>query len=373
METKVIKLDEKNIDAKAIKEAAGAIDAGALVAFPTETVYGIGCRVHSNSLARLNQLKGRPTDKYYTLHIAKTEDVTRYVPTIGLRAKKLIKKFWPGPLTIVFGLDDKDIEKQKANLPAEVFDNLYRDNSIGIRCPDNLIASALLAEAKNAVVAPSANLSGQAPAAEADRVIEQFAGKIEMVLDGGPCTHKLNSTVVKLNKLGVTVLRQGVYPESQVLETAEVTILFVCTGNSCRSPMAEGLFKKHLAEKLACSVDRFKDMGYNVTSAGTMGMVGFPATTEAVRACAAKGVDISDHRSRALSRYLIEDSDLIFVMAGEHLDAVFEISPEAVDKCELLADNADINDPIGQPQEVYDNCAELIDKAVVKRIGEINL
>ena len=120
METKVIKLDAGNVDAAAIKEAAKVIDAGGLVAFPTETVYGIGCRVSNDSLARLTRLKGRPTDKYYTLHIANASDVLRYVPTMGLRAKKLIKNAWPGPLTIVFGLDEKDIEQQKAKFSRDV-------------------------------------------------------------------------------------------------------------------------------------------------------------------------------------------------------------------------------------------------------------
>ena len=370
METKVIKPDINNIDAGAIQEAAALIDAGGLVAFPTETVYGIGCRVSSDSLARLDQLKGRPADKYYTLHIANPSDVHRYVPTIGLRAKKLIKNGWPGPLTIVFELNNKDIEQQKVKLRPEVFDNLYRDGSIGIRCPDNSIASMLLAETKNAVVAPSANVTGQSPATEANQVIERFGGQLEMILDGGSCKYGKSSTVVRLGKTGLEILRQGVYSESQVLEMAQVTVFFVCTGNSCRSPMAEGLFKKYLAEKLGCPVDQLEEKGYTVISAGTLGMAGLPATAQAVSACAAKGVDISGHRSRALSGHLIEQSDLIFALARVHRDAVVEISPESANKCLLLVEDIDVSDPIGQSQVTYDNCAERIDEAVRKRISE---
>jgi L-threonylcarbamoyladenylate synthase len=373
METKVMNLNEGNIDTALVIEAAAALDAGELVAFPTETVYGIGCSVNSDSLKKLDQLKGRTKDKYYTLHIAKPDDAMNYVPTMGMRAKKLIKNAWPGPLTIIFELDLDDIEVQKKKLPADVFNNLYRDNSIGIRCPDNKIASMLLEETKNAVVAPSANLTGSPPAVDAEQVAAQFKNQIKIILNGGTCKHKISSTVVKLANNDVLMLRQGVLSESQVIEMAQVTILFVCTGNSCRSPIAEGIFKKYLSEKLQCPVDLLPKKGYNVISAGTIGMVGFPATVEAVRACADRNVDISGHRSRALNRFLIEQSDIIYALTDLHRQDILDMSPGAKDKCFLLAAGKDINDPIGQSQQYYDRCAGLIDTAVKKRIEELKL
>ena len=104
-----------------------------------------------------------------------------------------------------------------------------------------------------------------------------------------------------------------------------------------------------------------------------MGLVGFPATDNAINACMAKGVDISAHRSSALTRHLIEQSDLIYVMSQAHGQAVIEISPEAAEKCMLLAEDRDIEDPIGQSQSVYDSCADLINNAVKKIIGELVL
>ena len=164
MQTKVIKIDSTNVDSEKIKEASSLIDGGGLVAFPTETVYGIACRVRNNTLSKLNSVKGRDSSKHYTLHISKKSEIVKYVPTIDLRAKKLIDKAWPGPLTLVFELGFKDIDKQKRILEKEFFKNLYKNNSIGIRCPDNVIASMLLHETNNPVIAPSANLSGQKPA-----------------------------------------------------------------------------------------------------------------------------------------------------------------------------------------------------------------
>ena len=372
MKTEIFKINPDKIDNGLIQKAAALIDQGNLVAFPTETVYGIACRVCNDSLEKLNTVKNRTADKYYTLHIDNPQKISEFVPQISLRAKKLIQNAWPGPLTIVFELEQPDIEKQKERLEKEVFDNLYKDNSIGVRCPDHLIASLLLSYTHYPVVGPSANLTGESPATDAKQVIEGLQGKIPLILDAGPCKYKKSSTVIKISQKGITMLREGVFSQNQIKEMLQLNFLFVCTGNSCRSPMAEGMFREFLAEKLNCNIDQLEQIGFNIYSAGTMGISGMPASAEAIKVCAAKGIDIKDHVSKALTEQMIAESDVIYVMTRSHYKQVLEMVPQASEKCFLLAEE-DIYDPIGQGLQVYKQCGEIIEKAVKQRISELKL
>ncbi len=258
--------------------AAEVVDAGGLVAFPTETVYGIACRATLDAVARLDSLKGRDADKHYTLHIGRNDAYRVYVPKTDRRVENLIGRAWPGPLTLVFGLHPVELSRQKGQVGTDAFDILYKDGSIGIRCPQHPAAAMLLQLTRHPVVAPSANLGGHDPATEADEVLDQLGDQVDVILDGGPCRYRRSSTVARVGRHGVEVLREGVYSEMDLRSMANMTFLFVCTGNTCRSAMAEGLFKTQLAKKLGCGVDELERNGYKVISAGIMNMVGVPAS-----------------------------------------------------------------------------------------------
>ena len=199
METIIKKIDIENLAPSDLREAAEFIREGKLVAFPTETVYGLGGNAYdSTASTRIYAAKGRPSDNPLIVHISEFEDIKPLVKELPDVAKALADRFWPGPLTMI--LDKSDA------IPKETTGGL---DTVAIRMPSHIIANMLIKEAGVPIAAPSANASGRPSTTKAEHVIEDLSGRIDMIIDGGSSDIGLESTIVDLTVKPVLILRPG--------------------------------------------------------------------------------------------------------------------------------------------------------------------
>lgn len=370
MNTEILNIDSNKPARDLTTRCAETIDSGGLIAIPTETAYTIACKAAPEPLDKINRILHHPDD--LTLHIGTKQKLKNFVPSLRLRQKKLIKNFWPGPLTVIFHLSESQVKSMMPKLTPQTAKILYKDNNIAVRCPDNAVAADILNKCKNPVVAAPVIIEGQ-PASSAKQITKAFQDQLDIIVNSTQPDSKNTCTVVKSTPEKIEIIRQGVIPEDDITELSKIDILFVCTGNSCRSPMAEGIFSHLIAQKFNCGVDEVENFGYKIASAGTMGISGLPVSPEAVIACAAKGIDISMHKSSALTQKRIENADLIFAMTRDHLNNIISMAPEARQKSYLLSRTGDISDPIGKGQDQYYKCAEQIESALKERMSELKI
>jgi protein-tyrosine phosphatase len=353
-ETRIITADPERFDPAALTPAIEAIRGGGLVVMPTETVYGIAVNLEKpEAVKRLLELRLSPPDKPITVHIGERDAIRKVVPPpLPPAAQRLIQKFWPGPLTIVFPTAD--------------------GRGVGVRFPNHKLACELLRRAGVRVGAPSANLSGETPAVTGQEAVGAFRGQVDMIIDSGPTRHRGPSTVVRVEGSRAEVLRAGAVPAEMVREVNVVTILFVCTGNTCRSPMAEAMARKMIADRLGVKEADLEARGVRVVSAGTAAGHGGAATEEAEQAVRAYGADLSSHSSRPVSVALVEEADRVYVMSERHREVLVEWMPEHAAKIQLLDPSGrEVEDPVGSPLEVYRDVAKQLNESLKVRLKEL--
>ena len=245
MITRIMDVSEEPINREYIREASEILKNGGLVAFPTETVYGLGGDAADKEASKkIYQAKGRPSDNPLIVHIARYEQLEEITSDLPKTAKLLADAFWPGPLTMVCNKNEV--------IPYETTGGL---DTVAVRMPNNKIALALIEESGCMIAAPSANTSGRPSPTKASHVYEDLSGKIDAILDGGPVDIGLESTIVDLTEDVVTILRPGFINMDMLREVVgevrmDPGIVYTdkTTENGAK-PKAPGMRYKHYAPK----------------------------------------------------------------------------------------------------------------------------
>ncbi len=324
---------------------------GGIVALPTDTVYGLGVLTSlPEAIQRLYEVKRRDKSKPLPICVARKEQALSLFSILPPYGYRLAEKFWPGPLTVVFYSKDG---KEK----------------IGVRVPDHLTLLKILDTLGEPIFLPSANLSGEKEAGSAEEVEKIFDDKIDLIIEAEPPKYLRPSTVVDLSYHPFKILREGVISPRDIVDTfIRKRIVFVCTGNTCRSPMAEHLLKKYLIE-----YDPYLFSRYEIISCGILAYEGMGASTEVARILREKeGIDIH-HHSRRVTRQLLLSSDFIFTMEEKHKTYIVKnieplLEPRIFPLRKFLPpeEEKDIPDPVGKPYQFHLEVYELIRKAILE-------
>jgi L-threonylcarbamoyladenylate synthase len=353
---------------RALGKAAKILRSGGIIIYPTDTLYGFGVNISDKqAIDRLYAIKGRNTTKPFSILINTIRQAEELAGKFSPRERKLFDVLLPGKVTLLLKI------RKKMYIPG-----FHHLDKLGIRIPKSKLCQQLIELTGSPISSSSVNISGRANLGDMFDIQRIFGEKVDCILDAGPILSSKGSSIIDITTIPPTLIREGEIPQEEIETTlgykikSNITrkfrITFICSGNICRSPMAEGILKKEISNTIYHE-------NIEINSAGTLNIPSSLASTDSIKVSAQNNIDINNHLSTPVNRLILDKANLVFCLAEQHYDYLIRHYPKYADKTHILKSwknsnklsDPSIDDPIGMSRQFYEQIFKEIEEEV-KRI-----